>query len=97
VAEALEGTGLTPRGRKYLEHLRDGPAKLKGRPYSPTSAPRRRDEIQLVSEQDTLDGQRERTTRYHSDEAPVVEVIGPATGARPVAVPGGEHTELRWI
>ena len=93
--EKLEGTGLTPRGRKYLDYLRGDRTKSKGRGYSPTSAPRRRDEIQMVSEQDTPDGQRERTTRYHNDEAPVVETIGPATGARPVAVPGGEHTELR--
>ena len=97
MAENLDSTGLTPKGETYLRRIRDGEPKTEPRgskPYTPISVPRRRDEVELVSEQDTSDGRRERTTIYYHDEQPVVETVGDATGDRPVAVPGGDHTEM---
>lgn len=96
MADKLESTGLTPKGETYLRRIRDGEPKKspRGKPYTPISMPRRRDEMEMVSEQDTPDGRRERSTIYYHDEQPVVETIGDATGDRPVAVPGGEHTEM---
>ena len=96
MADTLDNTGLTPKGETFLRRIRDGePKKSKrGKPYPPISMPRRRDEVEVGSEQDTPDGRRERTTIYYHDDTPVVETIGEATGDRPVAVPGGDHTEL---
>ncbi len=91
--EKAPGTGLTPQGLAYLRPPKPKRHRLPSNAaaLSPTYIPKDRSRAQMVSEQDTPNGRRERTTIYEYGEPAVTDDIGPATGHVPVAVPlGGE-------
>ena len=93
MSEKLPGTFVTPQGLAYLQPKRKTSRRLpkNAAALSPTHIPKNRERAQMVAEEDTADGRRERKTIYEFGEPAVIDDLGAATGQPPVAVPlGGE-------